>query len=116
MGVCALGNIHRQGRLLKRGPHLPSVMKNPRCGALNRVQLSNSDGGNHHLPALGISTLRIGNHVEGKTPRAVEAVNDSQLLLVEFHDGELSHPTSLPVVAIKCYTSCLVAEGGLHEC
>lgn len=35
VGVCALGNIHRQGRLLKRGPHLPGVMKNPRCGALN---------------------------------------------------------------------------------
>lgn len=48
--------------------------------------------------------------MEGKTPRAVEAVNDSQLLLVEFHNGELSHLTLSPVVAMKCYTSCLVAE------
>lgn len=63
------------------------------------VQLSNSDGGNHHLPALGTPTLRLGNHVEGKTQRAVEAVNDSQLLLVEFHNSKLSRPTSSPVVA-----------------
>lgn len=74
------------------------------------MHLSNSDSGDHHLPALGTPTLRLGNHVEGKTPRAVEAVNDSQLLLVEFHNGELSRPTSLPVVAMKCHTSCLLEE------